>query len=245
MMFGDRMLDILEDFLMLREYNVCRLDGSTSHEDRTSQMHSFNKEEDMFVFLLSTRAGGLGINLVSADTVIFYDSDWNPQMDIQAQDRCHRIGQTRPVMIYRLVTGNSVEERILERARKKRTLEKLVTSGNFKGLLSGGSNRQDKIQVEELVDILTNDEITRAGSLEEKQQAEITNKKQARAKRGGKELSEEELEALLDREAMFATEEDGDENTTSEGQSGSNGSSGSKKKKAFKVVDTAAAMRVG
>ena len=86
------------------------------------------------MFLLSTRAGGLGINLTSADTVIIFDSDWNPQADLQAQDRAHRIGQTKPVIIYRLVTAGTVEARIIEKANAKRKLEKLVIhKGHFKG----------------------------------------------------------------------------------------------------------------
>merc|ERR1719231_1473277 len=89
----------------------------------------------VFVFLLSTRAGGLGINLTAADTVIFYDNDWNPTQDSQAMDRCHRIGQTKQVTVYRLVTGNSVEERILLRAREKHEMQETVYSGKFKSQL--------------------------------------------------------------------------------------------------------------
>jgi len=89
-------------------------------------MDLFNNDPDMFVMLVSTRAGGLGLNLVAADTVIIFDSDWNPQADLQAQDRCHRIGQTRPVIVYRLVAKNTIDERILRRAQNKRRLEKLV-----------------------------------------------------------------------------------------------------------------------
>ena len=90
------------------------------------KIKAFNHENKVNVFLLSTRAGGLGINLMAADTVIIYDSDWNPQADLQAQDRCHRIGQKQIVMVYRFVTANSVEQLILERADAKRKLEKLV-----------------------------------------------------------------------------------------------------------------------
>jgi len=87
------------------------------------------------IFLISTRAGGLGINLASADTVIFYDSDWNPQMDLQAQDRCHRIGQKNPVIIYRLIVANTVESQLIGRANSKRILEKLVIhKSKFKSL---------------------------------------------------------------------------------------------------------------
>jgi len=89
-------------------------------------MDRFNKDEKIFVFILSTRSGGLGINLTGADTVIFYDSDWNPAMDAQAQDRAHRIGQTRDVHIYRLISEHTVEENILKKAQQKRHLDFLV-----------------------------------------------------------------------------------------------------------------------
>merc|ERR1719420_2431669 len=89
-------------------------------------MNEFNNDPTIDVFLLSTRAGGLGINLVSADTCIIYDSDWNPQADLQAQDRCHRIGQTKPVMVYRLVTKGTIDQMMVERAQAKRALERLV-----------------------------------------------------------------------------------------------------------------------
>ena len=82
-------LDILEDVFTLRGHTYCRIDGSTAFADRRNAMESFNKDTSMFAFLLSTRAGGLGINLVAGDTVIIYDSDWNPQSGLQAQDRCH------------------------------------------------------------------------------------------------------------------------------------------------------------
>merc|ERR1711981_1058411 len=95
-------------------------------EDRQENIDRFNNNPEYGVFLLSTRAGGLGINLASADTVIIYDSDWNPQQDLQAMDRCHRIGQTKPVLVFRLITANSVEERMLAKAESKLKLERLV-----------------------------------------------------------------------------------------------------------------------
>ena len=94
--------------------------------DRQANIDKFNQDPDYNIFLLSTRAGGLGINLTAADTCIIYDSDWNPQQDLQAQDRCHRIGQTKPVMIYRMVTANTIDQKIVERAAAKRKLEKMV-----------------------------------------------------------------------------------------------------------------------
>ncbi|XP_047489909.1 lymphocyte-specific helicase-like isoform X1 [Penaeus chinensis] len=128
------MLDILEDYLSLRpKYKYKRLDGSKSLDSRQNDIKEYNsKDSNSFIFLLSTRAGGLGINLASADTVIIYDSDWNPQADLQAQDRCHRIGQTKPVLILRLITASTIDERIVERAATKRKLEKLIIqSGKF------------------------------------------------------------------------------------------------------------------
>ncbi|KAK3828451.1 MAG: SNF2 family N-terminal domain-containing protein [Benniella sp.] len=128
------MLDIIQDWAEIyKKWTCCRIDGSVSQDSRRQQISDFNKNPELKLFLLSTRAGGLGINLTSADTVIIFDSDWNPQMDLQAQDRVHRIGQTKPVMIYRLVTANTVEGKIIERASSKRKLEKLVIhKGKFK-----------------------------------------------------------------------------------------------------------------
>lgn len=96
-----KMLNILEAFLNYHGHRYLRLDGATKVEQRQVLMDRFNADNRIFVFILSTRSGGIGVNLTGADTVIFYDSDWNPTMDAQAQDRCHRIGQTRDVHIYR------------------------------------------------------------------------------------------------------------------------------------------------
>ena len=130
-------LDILEEWAgTLRGWPVCRVDGGVKQEDRAEQIDAFNDQKSHKLFLLSTRAGGLGINLTSADTVILFDSDWNPQQDLQAQDRAHRIGQTRPVIIYRLATKGTVEQTLLEKADGKRRLEKLVIQKDkFRGLV--------------------------------------------------------------------------------------------------------------
>ncbi len=131
-----KQLDILEDWAGLRNWPVCRIDGAVKAEDRSSQIENFNTKKNHNLFLLSTRAGGLGINLTAADTVILFDSDWNPQQDLQAQDRAHRIGQTRPVIIYRLATKGTVEQTLLEKADGKRRLEKLVIQKDkFRSLL--------------------------------------------------------------------------------------------------------------
>ncbi|KAL8105247.1 hypothetical protein AgCh_029151 [Apium graveolens] len=122
-----RLLDILEDYLMYRGYLYCRIDGNTGGDDRDASIDAFNKPgSEKFVFLLSTRAGGLGINLATADIVILYDSDWNPQVDLQAQDRAHRIGQKKEVQVFRFCTEYTIEEKVIERAYKKLALDALV-----------------------------------------------------------------------------------------------------------------------
>jgi SWI/SNF-related matrix-associated actin-dependent regulator of chromatin subfamily A member 5 len=122
-----RVLDILEDYSVFRGYQYCRIDGSTAHEDRIAAIDEYNKEgSEKFLFLLTTRAGGLGINLTTADIVVLFDSDWNPQADLQAMDRAHRIGQKKQVMVFRFVTENAIEEKVLERAAQKLRLDQLV-----------------------------------------------------------------------------------------------------------------------
>lgn len=148
-------LDILEDYIHMREWNVCRIDGSVAQDDRRQQIEDFNKDPTYQIFLLSTRAGGQGINLASADTVILFDSDWNPQQDLQAIDRAHRIGQTRPVVVYRLATKGTVEESLLMSADAKRRLEKLVIKkGGFKTM---GQKMDSKEDVQDLRTLLLKD----------------------------------------------------------------------------------------
>ncbi|CUS09085.1 unnamed protein product [Tuber aestivum] len=149
-----RMLDILEEWAVtLRNWPVCRIDGGIKQEDRREHIRRFNKEEGWNIFLLSTRAGGLGINLTAADTVILFDSDWNPQQDLQAQDRAHRIGQKRPVIIYRFATAATIEQSILEKADGKRRLEKLVIQkGKFRSVSAPSA-----IEEEEIAQILKED----------------------------------------------------------------------------------------
>ncbi|ORX88944.1 hypothetical protein K493DRAFT_73220 [Basidiobolus meristosporus CBS 931.73] len=173
------MLDIIEDWLMIMKgWKCCRIDGTVGQDTRRDQIREFN-DSDIEIFLLSTRAGGLGINLTAADTVILFDNDWNPQMDLQAQDRVHRIGQTKPVIIYRFVTSNSIESKILDRANSKRTLEKLVI---HKGQFKGNNKNQVNLKLEDLMEILENgDENSKV----------IQN--------GDAVLSEEDLEKILDR----------------------------------------------
>lgn len=128
-----QVMDIMEDFLRMRDLKYLRLDGATKTEDRTGMLKLFNApDSEYFCFLLSTRAGGLGLNLQTADTVIIFDTDWNPHQDLQAQDRAHRIGQKNEVRILRLITTDSVEEVILERAMQKLDIDgKVIQAGKF------------------------------------------------------------------------------------------------------------------
>ncbi|KAG9312406.1 P-loop containing nucleoside triphosphate hydrolase protein [Chiua virens] len=144
-------LDIIETWATeVKGWNICRIDGSTGPLERREHMNLFQgageRKDAPMLFLLSTRAGGLGITLTAADTVIFYDQDWNPQMDIQAQDRAHRIGQTKPVLVFRLVTAHTIETRIMQRATEKRKLEALVIAkGKFKMPGQAGRTKADNI----------------------------------------------------------------------------------------------------
>lgn len=121
-----KVLDILEQFLNIHGHKYLRLDGSTKVEQRQILTDRFNNDPRILCFILSTRSGGLGINLTGADTVIFYDQDWNPAMDKQCQDRCHRIGQTRDVHIYRLISEHTIEANILRKASQKQMLDDVV-----------------------------------------------------------------------------------------------------------------------
>lgn len=133
-----QVLDLIDDYCRMRGWRYTRIDGSVSRIQRTVRIDRFNAPESPdFIFLMSTRSGGMGINLQSADTCILFDSDWNPQPDLQAMARVHRIGQTKTVHVYRLITGGTIEERIYERAQKKLFLDKMVNRDNVnKGKLS-------------------------------------------------------------------------------------------------------------
>ena len=119
-------IDIIEEYCEFRSFPCERLDGKVKGNDRQKGIDRFNMDPDAFIFLLSTRAGGVGINLTAADTVIIFDSDWNPQNDVQAMARCHRIGQTKQVKVYRLITRRSFEAEMFQRASKKLGLEQAV-----------------------------------------------------------------------------------------------------------------------
>jgi DNA helicase INO80 len=124
-----KMMDLMEEYLTYRQYKYIRLDGSSKLDDRRDLVSDWQTRPDLFVFLLSTRAGGLGINLTAADTVIFYDSDWNPTIDSQAMDRAHRLGQTRQVTVYRLLARGTIEERMRDRAKQKEHVQQVVMEG--------------------------------------------------------------------------------------------------------------------
>merc|ERR1711899_279504 len=137
-------MTIIEDYFNFKQYKFLRLDGMTKSDERADMLKVFNdKESEYFIFLLSTRAGGLGLNLQTADTVIIFDSDWNPHQDLQAQDRAHRIGQKNEVRVLRLMVVNSVEERILAAAKYKLNMdEKVIQAGRFNNTSSGTERRQ-------------------------------------------------------------------------------------------------------
>ncbi|KAF7784425.1 hypothetical protein Agabi119p4_590 [Agaricus bisporus var. burnettii] len=144
-----RMMDLMEEYLIYRQYKYLRLDGSSKIEDRRDMVIDWQTRPDIFVFLLSTRAGGLGINLTAADTVVFYDHDWNPSNDAQAMDRAHRLGQTRQVTVYRLITRGTIDERIVQLARVKKDVQDIVV---------GNKTFQDMAKPSEIVQLLLNDE---------------------------------------------------------------------------------------
>uniref|UniRef100_A0A8D2LDQ6 Chromodomain helicase DNA binding protein 9 n=1 Tax=Varanus komodoensis TaxID=61221 RepID=A0A8D2LDQ6_VARKO len=148
-----RCLDILEDYLIHKRYLYERIDGRVRGNLRQAAIDRFSKpDSDRFVFLLCTRAGGLGINLTAADTCIIFDSDWNPQNDLQAQARCHRIGQNKAVKVYRLITRNSYEREMFDRASLKLGLDKAVLqsmSGRENSV--GGIQQLSKKEIEDLL----------------------------------------------------------------------------------------------
>ncbi|XP_058180037.1 ATP-dependent DNA helicase DDM1-like isoform X2 [Rhododendron vialii] len=188
-----KILDIMDYYFSEKGFEVCRIDGNVKQDERGRQIEEFNDVNSSYkIFLLSTRAGGLGINLTAADTCILYDSDWNPQMDLQAMDRCHRIGQTKPVHVYRLATALSVEGRILKRAFSKLKLEHVVIGkGQFQqeGTKAGGI---DGMEEEELLALLRDEEDDEDKMIQT-------------------DVSDEDLERILDRNDLIAgaSNEDG------------------------------------
>ncbi|XP_046681502.1 helicase domino-like [Homalodisca vitripennis] len=199
-----RMLDVLEAFLNFHGHIYLRLDGTTKVDQRQVLMERFNGDKRIFCFILSTRSGGVGVNLTGADTVIFYDSDWNPTMDAQAQDRCHRIGQTRDVHIYRLVSEKTVEENILKKANQKRMLGDLaIEGGNFTTAYFRSSTIQDLFNV----DVNENDASTRMAEILERD-AERRSQTQSEDTQLAPQQSGEEKAALGVLESALAAAED-------------------------------------
>lgn len=172
-----RMMDLMEEYLIYRQYKYLRLDGSSKLEDRRDMVIDWQTRPEIFVFLLSTRAGGLGINLTAADTVIFYDHDWNPSNDAQAMDRAHRLGQTRQVTVYRLITKGTIDERIVQLARVKKDVQDIVV---------GNKNFTDVTKPSEIVQLLLNDE--QLASLQSSNQLAASEQ----AKSTGERLSQQE-----------------------------------------------------
>eukprot|EP00804_Cyclotella_cryptica_P015158 CCRYP_000709-RB/>CCRYP_000709-RB protein AED:0.02 eAED:0.02 QI:1473/1/1/1/1/1/2/154/555 len=196
------LLNVIEDYLIFRNWKYCRIDGSTKIDERQRQMDVFNAEKTAdkgkrndgddrhFVFLLSTRAGGLGINLATADTCIIFDSDWNPHQDSQAMDRCHRIGQDRPVAVYRLLTVNSVDVEMMEKQISKKKLERMaIVGGDFR---KAGSRSRGEFDDKALTSLLESDV--------KDLHAKGTDVESIR-------IDEEEFEMIMNREKLFAEKE--------------------------------------
>ena len=207
-----KVLNIIEDYLNFRNWKYCRIDGSTKIDDRQTAMDVFNAEttgaadgsrnysdDRYFVFMLSTRAGGLGINLTSADTCIIFDSDWNPHADSQAMDRCHRMGQTRPVAVYRLLTSNSVDIDMMEKQVSKKKLERMtIAGGDFR---KAGHRSQGDMTFENLQNLLQSD----IQDLQGRGTNDVEDIK----------ISDEEFEWIMNRKKLFG---EGDKTIPSEGK---------------------------
>jgi chromatin-remodeling ATPase INO80 len=190
-----RMIDLMEEYLTYRNYKYCRLDGSTKLEDRRDTVADFQTRPEIFVFLLSTRAGGLGINLTAADTVIFYDSDWNPTIDSQAMDRAHRLGQTRQVTVYRLITRGTIEERIRKRALQKEEVQRVVISGGGAGGVDFNTRHREN-RTKDIAMWLADDD--QAELLEQKEREALERGEDLAAKKGKKAQPKKKKDVTLD-----------------------------------------------
>ncbi len=180
-------LNLLEDFLLYRKFSYVRFDGSTKLLERQESIDEFNRSEEVFVFLLSTRAGGLGINLTAADTVILFDSDWNPHVDSQAQDRCHRIGQSKDVVVYRLLTVGSIEIEMMKKQLSKKKLERLTIHG---GDFRKAGKRRSSVTIEELRRLLEDD----VKNIDRTDQSDYLHK----------DITDEELDVVMNRFSLFS-----------------------------------------
>lgn len=196
-----RMIDLMEEYLTYRNYKYCRLDGSTKLEDRRDTVADFQTRPEIFIFLLSTRAGGLGINLTTADTVIFYDSDWNPTIDSQAMDRAHRLGQTKQVTVYRLITRGTIEERIRKRALQKEEVQRVVITGGSSAAGGGvdfSGRRAPENRNRDIAMWLADDEQAEMIERREKELLESGEYDKIQKKRGGKRKRAGEAAVSLD-----------------------------------------------
>ena len=187
------LLDILQDYCSYNNYQMCRLDGNTKVHERQTSIDAFNNDPDIFLFMLSTRAGGLGINLAAADTVLIFDSDWNPHMDAQAQDRAHRIGQKNPVVVYRLLTAGSVEIDMLEKQISKKKLERMTIHGG--DFAKAGYRAEGNLTVSKLRSLLE-DDVANLSRV-----ANVGHSKMTK----GAFMSDEELNMVCDRDRLFKT----------------------------------------
>ncbi|KAK6353500.1 putative DNA helicase ino80 [Orbilia brochopaga] len=196
-----RMIDLMEEYLSYRQYKYLRLDGSSKLEDRRDMVSDWQTRPELFIFLLSTRAGGLGINLTAADTVIFYDSDWNPTIDSQAMDRAHRLGQTKQVSVYRLITRGTVEERILLRAKQKAEVQKVVVGGGEGEYKNVDFNKGSR----EMAMLLLDEEDGDGRTLEQQMDARARQRESEDAARGGrrKGMKRKKVAALESLEEMY------------------------------------------
>lgn len=201
-----KMIDLLEEYMWHRRHRYMRLDGSSKISARRDMVADFQSREDIFCFLLSTRAGGLGINLTAADTVIFYDSDWNPTVDQQAMDRAHRLGQTKQVTVYRLICKGTIEERILQRAREKSEIQRMV--------ISGGNFKPDTLKPKEVVSLLLDDDEIESKYRQKKGEEKRSEERSSSGPREGgpgrkrknftltKDTKKQKLDLLLDAEDL-------------------------------------------
>ncbi|XP_018011987.1 chromatin-remodeling ATPase INO80 [Hyalella azteca] len=199
-----KMINLLEDYMRHRQHKYMRLDGSSKISERRDMVADFQSKSDIFVFLLSTRAGGVGINLTAADTVIFYDSDWNPTVDQQAMDRTHRVGQTKQVTVYRLICKGTIEERILQRAKEKSEIQRMV--------ISGGSFKPDTLKPKEVVSLLLDDDIEQQFRARQDERRALDERRvEYNREKMRKRYAEKKLERELLEGKKRRVEEEGDE----------------------------------
>ncbi|KAL6058337.1 Chromodomain-helicase-DNA-binding protein 9 [Balamuthia mandrillaris] len=241
-----RLLDIIEDYLVVRGYPFERLDGGVKRSDRQTAIDRFSankasakeKDDDSFVFLLSTKAGGLGLNLTAADTVIIFDSDWNPQNDLQAQARCHRIGQTQNVKVYRLVTRNTYESFMLQVASKKLGLENAVmgTAANESDSEEEDAEDKDVVKSKLLGGDMKKEDIDR---LLKYGAYDLFHEDEETQKESEKVMLSEDIESILQRSATVKVGEDDSAEDLPENEEGDGEESGARKQRAR----AAAAMR--